>query len=264
MRKNFGISLLALLLTGTLYVGCKEKPVTTPGDLENPVIVMSSPETVDLDNSMDIYSSDSFDVDIRFEDDFELRDYEITIRFNPDLSYLRTANDPWSETWHGSLSGKSQAINFRVFSVYNPTAGPYEFTVKVNDEAGKQTMLRTYFNVINKADSTAPRIRFTNPDSVLVDSFTIGQNMGIQALVTEQGANVVKNVYLRVRDHLTEELMPNSEIRWDTLYFGTIIVDTFVTIPAGTVPGNYDVELFANDPTNNVAFKSVMVYIKPN
>ena len=85
MRKNFGISLLALLLTGTLYVGCKEKPVTTPGDLENPVIVMSSPETVDLDNSMDIYSSDSFDVDIRFEDDFELRDYEITIRFNPDL-----------------------------------------------------------------------------------------------------------------------------------------------------------------------------------
>lgn len=264
MKKNFGIGLLALLATGLFTNGCKEKPVTTPGDLEDPVIIMSSPAPVAFEDRHIVYSSDSFDVDIRFEDDFELRDYEITLRFAPELDFGKVSNDPWSETWHGYVTGTSDAVNFRVFSVYNPTAGPYEFTVKVTDEAGNVTTQTTYLEVLNKADMVAPRIRFSTPDTINVDTFVIGQNMPVQAIVSEPSPAIVKNIYLRVRDAITSELMAGSEMRWDTVYLGTVLVDTFVTIPAGTVPGNYNVELYADDPTNNVAKKSTPVYIKPN
>jgi len=264
MKKQFGISLLALLTLSVVLNGCKEKPITTPGDLENPVIIMTSPSVVAFEDRHVVYSLDSFDVDVRFEDDFELRDYEITIRFKPELDYLRTANDPWSETYFGYLDGTSDAVNFRVYSVFNPTAGPYELTVRVTDEAGNITTQTTYLEVMNKADLLAPRVRFTSPDTVAVDTFTIGQNMPVQAIVSEPSPNVVRNIYLRVRDAVTKELMSGSEVRWDSLYLGTVLVDTFVTIPAGTVPGNYMIDLFANDPTNNVGKSSTPVYIKPN
>lgn len=265
MRKTFSYYFLAILVGGLFYAGCKEKPVTTPGDLEAPKIIMSSPEIVPMSGPyVPVYSTDSFDVDIRFEDDIELRDYEVTIRFRPELSYLRTANDPWSETWHGSLEGTSDAVNFRVFSVYNPTAGPYEFRVKVSDEDGKTTELVTYLEVTNRLDSIAPRIRYISPDTVTVDTVIIGQNLNIRAVVDEVSPNIVKDVYLRVRDVLTNELLANSELRWDTVYQSTVVVDSFITVPAGTVPGNYKLELYGIDPTNNIGMKAVQVYIKPN
>jgi hypothetical protein len=265
MRKTYSYYLLAILVGGLLYAGCKEKPVTTPGDLENPKIFMTSPVTVPMDGEYPtIYSSDSFDIDIRFEDDIALKSYEIQIRFKPDLSYLRVANDPWNESFFGNLEGKSDAINFRVYTVYNPTAGPYEFLLKVWDEDGNLTETKTYLHMLNRADTLGPRIRYINPDTINVDTAVIGQNLGIQALINEIGTNVIKDVYLRVRDNVTNEILPGSEIRYDTLYVSTFVLDTNVAIPAGTVPGNYRVELYANDPVNNVNRKDCVFYIKPN
>jgi hypothetical protein len=265
MRKTYSYYLLAILAGGLFYAGCKEKPVTTPGDLEDPKIFMTSPITVPEAGAYPtVYSTDSFDVDIRFEDDFALKSYEIQIRFKPELSYQRIANDPWNETFFGNLEGTSDAINFKVYTVYNPTAGPYEFLLKVWDEDGNMTELKTYLNMVNRADTIGPRIRYVNPDTINVDTATIGQNFPIQALVNEYGTNVIRDLYLRVRDNVTEELLPGSEIRYDTLYLSSFVVDTFVPIPAGTVPGNYRAELFAIDPVNNVTRKDVVFYIKPN
>jgi hypothetical protein len=265
MRKTYSYYLLAILVGGLFYAGCEEKPVTTPGDLEDPKIFMTSPVTVAMDDEYPtIYSSDSFDIDVRFEDDFALKSYEIQIRFKPELSYLRVANDPWNESFFGNLEGKSDAINFKVFTVFNPTAGPYEFLLKVWDEDGNVTELKTYLNMLNRADTVGPRIRYINPDTNNVDTAIIGQNLPIQALVSEPGTNVIKDIVIRVRDNVTNEVLPGSEIRYDTLYVSTIVVDTFVAIPAGTVPGNYRLETYAIDPVNNVNRKDVVFYIKPN
>jgi hypothetical protein len=255
--------LLAALLIGLVYSGCKRKPVTTPGDLEDPKIVMTNPAIVPEGQYVPTMSTDSFDVDIRFEDDIALRDYEITVRFRPELSYLRTTNDPWKETWYGALSGKSQAINFRVTVVYNPTAGPYEFVVKVTDSAGKTSTVKTYFHVKNHSDLTGPTVTYSSPDTARIDTFSIGQQIPIRAVASDPG-DQIRDVILRVRDKVTKEVMANSVIRWDTIYAAPAIVDTFVTVPAGTVPGNYNIEIYANDKTNNVAYKRCEVYIKPN
>lgn len=262
MRNIFSF-LLAIVLTGAVISGCKEKPVTTPGDLEPPKIFLSSPEVVPLGSFVSISSTDSFQVDVRFEDDFALRDYEINIRFMPSLNYLRTANDPWNETWFGSLDGKTGSANFPANVVYNPTAGPYEFKVRVTDEAGKFTELSTYLFVTNRQDEIVPVVTLNEPDTTNVDTFAIGQQIPIVGLANDPGG-LIEDIYIRVRDAFTQEIMMDSEIRIDTIFQNPVPIDTFVTIPAGTVPGDYNVEVYANDPTYNVGLKRALIYVKPN
>jgi hypothetical protein len=262
MRKTSSF-LLAASVIGLLFVGCKEKPVTTPGDLENPTITMTSPVEVTVDQAITILSSDSFFVDITFADDKELRDWEITVRFNPELAYLRTSVQPWKETWFGDLDGTTGAVNFKEYVSYDPTAGHYEFTVKVTDMEGKTAMRKTYFKVTNRANLLPPIVTFTQPDTTNVDSFAIGNPIHIVANTTDPG-DFVKDIYLRVRDKLTKALLVGSEIRWDTVYQGSYNIDTTVNVPAGAVPGNYNIEIYSNDGTNNVGYGKCEIYIKPN
>lgn len=261
MRKTSSFLLAALI--GLLFVGCKEKPVTTPGDLENPKIVMTNPNEVTSDNPLTILSSDSFYVDISFSDDIELRDWEITVRFQPELDYLRTAVQPWKETWFDDLDGKTGAVNFKEYVSFDPTAGVYEFTVTVTDMAGKSTTKKTYFRVKNRSNLFAPLVTFSSPDTVAIDSFTIGNPIHIVANTYDAG-DFVKDIYLRVRDKLTKNLLVDSELHWDTLYQGSYIIDTTVGVPAGTIPGNYNIEIYSNDATNNVGYGKCEIYIKPN
>lgn len=58
-------------------------------------------------------STDSFFVDVAFSDDKELRDWEVTIRFMPDMNYLRTNTAAWKETWYGYFDGVSGGVNFK-------------------------------------------------------------------------------------------------------------------------------------------------------
>ncbi len=262
MRKNSSY-LLAALVIGLLFVGCKEKPVTTPGDLESPKIVMTSPIELAKGQFIPIRSSDSFYVDISFTDDKELRDWEITVRFMPDLNYLRTSVQPWKETWFGDLDGKTGAVNFSEFVSYDPTAGPYEFTVKVTDMEGKTASKTTYYFVKNRIDLVAPTVTYSMPDTANVDSFAIGTPIHIKAKCTATGDAVV-DIVLRIRDKLTKAILPGSELRWDTLNLSPYDIDTMINVPAGAVPGNYDIEIYANDATFNVGFAKCEVYIKPN
>jgi hypothetical protein len=263
MRKTFSF-ILATMVAGLLLVGCKEKPVTTPGDLENPEIVMTSPVELPWGQFIPINSTDSFFVDIAFTDDKELRDWEITIRFMPSLNYLRTNSAAWKETWFGDLDGVSGGQNFKEYVIYDPTAGPYEFTVRVTDAAGKMAEKKTYFFVKNLQDIFGPSIEFLEPDTARIDTFSIGNQMTIRANVDEVPGELVEDVYLRVRDKLTKNVLEGSEIFWDTLFVTNVAIDTFINIPAGAVPGNYEVEIYANDITFNVTRKVCEVFIKPN
>jgi len=191
--------------------------VTTPGDLESPKIVMTSPVELPQGQYIQVLSSDSFFVDVTFSDDKELRDWEITVRFMPELNYLRTAVQPWKETWFGDLDGVTGAVNFKEFVSYDPTAGPYEFTVKVTDMEGKTATRKTYFYVKNQDDLTGSVITYSMPDTTNVDSFAIGTDIHIMAEAFEL-ADPIKDVYLRIRDKLTKSVLVGSEIRWDTVY----------------------------------------------
>lgn len=262
MRKTFSF-LLASLVLGLFFAGCKEKPITTPGDLEIPRIVMTSPVELPRGQFIPIESTDSFTVDIAFTDDKELRDWQITIRFMPELNYLRTSNAAWKETWFGDLDGMSGAVNFGEHVIYDPTAGPYEFTATVTDMEGKTASKTTYFFVKNRANLTGPVITYSSPDTSNVDTFTIGNQLHIVAHANESG-DLVQKCFLRVRDKLTKEVLEGSEIHWDSLYLVNVNIDTFITIPAGAVPGNYNVEIYANDQTYNVGYGKCEVYIKPN
>jgi hypothetical protein len=252
------------MVTGLLLVGCKEKPVTTPGDLENPEIVMTSPIELPWGQFIPINSTDSFFVDIAFSDDKELRDWEITIRFLPELNYIRTNSAAWKETWFGELEGTSGGQNFKEYVIYDPTAGPYEFTVKVSDMAGKTAEKKTYFFVKNLQDLLGPTVTFTAPDTTNIDTFAIGSQIHVLANVDEVPGELVEDVYLRVRDKLTKNILEGSEIHWDTLFITNVLIDTLIDVPAGAVPGNYEVELYANDITFNVTRRICEVFIKPN
>ncbi len=262
MKRNSISVLLAALAISLTLIGCKEKPVTIPQDLEAPEIFMSSPEVVEIGNFVDFRNLDSIPVDIRFEDDMELATYNINVRQRQDLVFLKTDTDPWSANLFGTLEGRIDAVNRYIQIPFDPSAGPYEFEVVVNDASGKQTILTTYLDVQNDVDVQAPQIAFFNPNPSAIDTFTIGQNIQIRANITDNDA--VKNVTTRVRDAFTNDLMENSTIQYDTLFLQPYLLDTFVTIPAGTVPGMYKVEVYANDPTNNYGYNLDSIYIKPN
>lgn len=262
MKRNSISILLAALTISTIFFGCKEKPVTIPQDLENPEIFMSSPEVVELGSYVDFSNLDSIPIDIRFEDDMELATYNINVRQRTDLVFLRTETDPWSANLFGTLEGTVDAVNRYIQVPFDPSAGPYELEVVCDDASGKRTYLTTYIQITNNVDVLAPQIAFFNPNPSAIDTFSIGQTIQIRANITDNDA--VKNVTTRVRDAFTDDLMENSTIEYDTLFLQPYLLDTFVTIPAGTVPGMYKVEVYANDPTNNYGYNLDSIYIKPN
>jgi len=255
-------SILAALTIGLFFVGCKEKPVTIPEDLEAPEIFMSSPAVVELGNYVDFANLDSLPIDIRFEDDMELASYNINVRQRTDLVFQKTVTDPWSANLFGMLEGQIDAVNQFITVPFDPSAGPYEFEVVCTDASGKQTIVTTYLQITNSIDVLAPQIAFFNPNPSAIDTFAIGQVIDIRANITDND-DIVK-VTTRVRDAFTDDLMENSTIVYDTLFVQPYLLDTFVTIPAGTVPGMYKVEVYANDRTNNYGYNLDSIYIKPN
>lgn len=261
MRKTLSF-LLAILAAGVFISGCKEKPVTIPEDVAAPKIIMSSPAVLPVGQWTTVNNQDSFAVDIRFEDDIELASYRIEIRRREDLYFLKTNTDAWNKEYFGTLEGTVDAINFFVYLPFDPAAGPYEFDVFCTDAAGKVTELETYLFVKNDRDLVPPIVRYVTPDTNLVDTFLIGSNIPLKVNISDPG--LVVNIFSRVRDAFTNEVMDGSTINVDTLFVPAYQLDTFVTIPAGTVPGKYKVETYANDQTGNYRYNLDTIYVKPN
>ncbi len=262
MKRNSISVLLAAFTISFFLFSCEEKPVTIPQDLEAPEIFMSSPEVVEIGSYVDFNNLDSIPVDIRFEDDMQLASYSISVRQRDDLVFLKTGTDAWSADFFGFLEDRIDAVNRYIQVPFDPSAGPYEFEVVVNDTSGKQTILTTYIRITNNVDTQAPQIAFFNPNPSVIDTFSIGQTIQIRANITDN--DVVKNVTARVRDAFSNDLMENSTIQYDNLFLQPYLLDTFVTIPAGIVPGVYKVEVYANDPTNNYGYSLDSIYIRTN
>lgn len=261
MKKSLNF-LLAAAVTSFLFMACnKEKPDTVPTDETAPKIIMSSPQEVGEGSFIPLTTVDSIIVDIRFEDDFELERYEITINQRFDLNFLKTNNFPWSETYYGALEGTVGGFNDIIFVVFDPDAGPYEFRVKVWDKAGHMTEKVTYLYITNLADPNPPTFATTAPNQSMVDTFMIGDNIIIQSGLLDAG-NQIRDAWVRVRNTFTKEIMDGSEIFWDTLFVSSVAIDTFVNIPAGTVPGDYWVEIFAGDNVRNVGKDTTRVHIR--
>ena len=91
----------------------------------------------------------------------------------------------------------------------------------------------------------------------------IGNQIHIVARAEETG-DPIKDAFLRIRDKLTASVLEGSEMHWDTVYVTPFLIDTLITVPAGAVPGNYDIELYTNDQTFNVSYGRCEIYIKPN
>lgn len=254
--------LLAFLSIGLLNAGCKEKPVTIATDVDNPKIIMSSPAVVPLGQYVPVESLDSIPVDIRFEDDMELRDFTISISRRKDLNFLKTNTDGWKESVFGALEGTVDAINYFIYTPFDPSAGPYEFKVTAYDQEGKSSEVITYLYMTNNIDTEFPEIQFINPNPAVIDTFTIGDDIIMQAFCTDN--NAIVDVTARVRDAFTNEVLSGSTIQIDTLYVQPYALDTFVNIPAGTVPGMYKVEVYATDPVGNHGYNLDSIYIKPN
>jgi hypothetical protein len=226
---------------------------------------MTSPAVVPT-GSYDYYmSSDTFNSDIRFTDDMALKSFEITVRYRQDLAYTygKTTNDPWNETFYGQISGNAAAFNEKIVIPFDPDAGPYEFRVKVWDESDNMTELSTFLFVNNTKDLVPPTIRFTAPDTNVVDSFIIGANIPIRAQIFDPpGLGLVDQVNVLIARDLSNEQLPGSQMEWDSVWIGWTL-DTMYTIPAGTPPGDYNIHVFAKDFIQNVRLNSDRVYIKP-
>ena len=241
-------------------MGCKKKVETSPLDEEVPTISMTSPEVLPAGSYTNFTSGQKVPFDIRFEDDKALKNYEININWQPSQLYEKTNNFPWERKIVGLLSGKVGGFNDSIAVPYDPSAGPYVISIAVWDSAGNRTDLSTSIFVSNSLDTNLPTITVTTPTTA-VDTYLIGQDIIINATLSDD--NLVEDAFLRVRNAFTNEVMPGSEIPYDTIWaFSPYVVDTFVTIPAGTAPGDYNVEIFANDYIQNIAKETVPIYIK--
>lgn len=258
--KKFTFSFFALLGFAITFTACnKEKPPTTPVDEEFPIITLTSPIEVPLGQYVTFESDDSIIIDIRFEDDVDLDRYEVTLTYAFDNYYLKTDNFPWSLTYYGDLDGQSGAFNHVEHVVFDPSAGPYKFHIKVWDKEGNLTEKTTWLFIINLNDVTVPTVIINTPDPV--DTFSIGNVMNINANISDPV--VVSNAYARVRNLITKDIVPDSEIWIDSIWQGAYVLDTFFTIPAGVTPGDYWVEVYARDDVYNMGYDSVRVFIRP-
>lgn len=266
MRQRGSVAILSLLAGALVLFSCNEKkPITEPYDETAPKIIMTSPKIMAVGSYDSVANLDTFRTDIRFEDDMELKSYEITIRYRQDLIYAdyKTTNDPWNETYYGDLSGNVGGFNQKITVPYDPDAGPYEFKVKVKDAAGNETTVSTYLFVSNGADMLYPTIQFQAPDTNTVDTFIIGQDIAIKALTYDPpGFGQVDRVDAWVSRSLSKEKLTGSVMVWDSLPL-LWTLDTIYTIPAGTAPGDYEVNIFCRDFHQNISHNSDHIYIKP-
>lgn len=261
--KKASIFFLAALTVTLVFFGCnKNKTTTDPIDTEPPTIIMSSPEVVPEGEYVSFTSLNPLPIDIRFEDNVGLANYEIKLGYAPWLYYEKTENFPWEKLIVGTLDGRVGGYNDTITVPYDPSAGPHIFDVNAWDAAGNKSSLRTYLFIINANDVTAPIITITVPTTA-VDSVTHGQQMIIQGTMTEPGG-LLQRGRIQIRNSFNNIVEDWSVMELDSLFMANYTVDTFMDIPAGTPPGDYILEMYGQDFIQNVGSDTASFYIKSN
>ena len=262
MKQPF-LHLLAVVMITGLFTACNlnpEKPETDPVDLKPPVINMIAPAVLPPGSYTPVGSLDSIPIEIELSDNYGLARYIITITYMPELYYLKTDADPMEKTIINNITGKNLTISPSITTDWDPAAGPYEFRIKVIDVSGFETEAVTYLMVSNGFDPIVPTVTISSP-TIPVDTFNIGTNIPVSIDVTD---NVdMSDVFLRVRNIYTKELLEGSEMWFDPVPAAGFSLDTNIYIPP-TVPGDYRVEVYGRDTTQNLGYNSVQIYISTN
>ncbi|MCB9234857.1 MAG: hypothetical protein H6581_24600 [Bacteroidia bacterium] len=258
---------LAVLLF-TMVAGlnsCKlpDKPDTYPIDEKAPVVTIVSPTPVEPAGFMaNTYGElDSMGIEVIFEDNMELMEYEIRIFYNGDLYFLKTNADPIDKTLIGTLSGTDKTIQIPVTIDYDPYVGPYVIEVLCRDKAGHETVARTYIMVTNKGDALKPTFTVTKPSIAVTDTFRIGEYIQVKTTINDNSKLV--NAMVRVRNIYTREMLPDSEYWYQIPGVSSYTIDQQIYV-GPVAPGNYEVELYARDTIQNLGTKIIPIYIKPN
>ena len=262
MKRSF-LQLLAVVFVTCLLSACNlnpEKPETDPIDLKPPVINMIAPEMLPPGSYTNIGPLDSIPVEIEISDNYGLARYIITIVYMPELYYLKAAADPMEKTVIQNVTGKSLTITPSIMSDWDPAAGPYEFRIKVIDVSGLESEAVTYLMVSNGDDPIVPTVTISSP-TVPVDTFNIGRDIPVSVDVSDN--EEMADVFIRVRNIYTKELLEGSEMWFDPVPAGGFTLDTNIYIPP-TVPGDYRVEVYGRDTTQNLGYNSVDIYISTN
>ena len=238
---------------------CKKEKPAVQVDEDNPEIFISSPWLLNKGEFFPVTSGQPFAIDIRFEDDVDLKEYKIEVYFDFEQEYHKTNNDFWLTEKTGQLSGLADGINTTMMVPSDPSAGPYKFIVTVWDRSGKSSTITTYLNVTNSRDIYPPVVTITSLDTTQVDTHLIASNLIIQGGITDNG--LVRVCYIRMLSESDLALVPGSEIRVDSIDNLSYVVDTFLT-PLGISPGNYILEVFGTDSYRNVAKETVQLYMR--
>lgn len=261
MKGNIRHALLIATVALSLW-SCKkddESPSTT--DIESPTIQLLNPVKTMLPTNNTVRSLVPYTWQIKFTDDRELLDYAIEVRFDKDVAYEKTAAFNWSRDYNGTLSGKEQVVTIIDSVPSNPYAGVYKVTVTVHDKKQKETTAWTYIQVVNRIDSVAPSVVLTGPSSGA--AFGIGDAFRVQGTINEMMGGTVSRVVVRMRNVLNNEPVMDHMIDISGLSGSSYALDTAYTVPAGTIPGDYYLEVYTEDDKMNVGryIQPVSVYL---
>ena len=261
--KHLSILFLASLWAFVLFPGCNGTKPATLTDEEAPEIFMSRPVVMELGNFNSYLNGDTLYLDIRFEDDVELKEYQLKIRQNQNLNFLKTDSDSWEEDLWGDLDGKSDGINTFILVRDDPSAGGYDFELTVWDMTGKFTTIETYLFVTNERDTLLPYVTIASPDTAAVDTYTIGSDIPVMGYIAEIGTGTIFSARMMLRDTLNRTVIPETTVRIDTIFANAYTVDTFITTSASTTPaGDYILSLYGRDAINNWGLEEARIYLK--
>jgi len=259
MKNSFSFASVVFGVFGLLLVSsCDKTPPATIMDEEDPEVFISSPVAVSPGSWNYVLDGQVLPVDVRFEDDVELSHYEIWILKNDSLDYLKTSNDPWEYIMQGFLEGKSDGVNTSITLGNDPQAGAYEFRVKVWDAEGKLTTRSTYLDMTNVRDTTGPVISVNSPNTG--QTFNNGSSIVVGADVSS--TDDIQTVRCRLYD--PENLIPvgNSTKLFINIFSTTFSLTASINGYDAVPPGDYEVEIFANDTYNNVTRKKIPVTLQ--
>ena len=250
MKKiNSGITLL-LVLSFFGFSACKkETPPAFQADKKDPEIFFSSPAFVPIGQHQYVTSGNYLAIDIRFEDDVALSDYFISVSPRTDIPYLKTKFDQWNPTFVGLLDGNVDGFNTSVFIAEDPISGPYQFVVTVFDKSGKSSTKTTYLYIKNRNDTIIPFVTITQPDPNNVQTISIGNNMIVKGNASDN--NAVDDITIRLRNIGSNGIVNENQVFIDTLYSGSVNIDTFMYVDPAVAPGLYDLEIIARDRYQN-------------
>ena len=259
--KKASIFFLAAITVTLVFFGCNtNKTQTDPIDTEPPVILMSSPDVVPRGSYVTYTSLNDIPFDIRFEDNEGLRNYQINLEYAQYLYYAKTDNFPWEKLIVGDLDGRVDGYNDTLTIPFDPSTGPHILTISAWDLSGNRSDLRTYLFIRNANDVNPPSVSITMPTAA-VDTVTIGQNLTVMGTLSESGG-LVQSGRIQIRNQFNDMVEEWSVTMLDSINAPSYPVDTFINIPAGVAPGDYILEIYGRDYTQNFGSDTQNFYIK--